>query len=168
VHPARVLLLSALSELSRCWRTIFFFVGVLLGHPGSDREGGSSSWLFWGCVWVFHLLQCIFFWEWTREVGMESHFFMEAKALSFSMEKGKPELYLGGKEKRLLRGCLFGLTWLIVTVEEVLRFTVDEDFVKSTREASFVLTVWRGGSMDGCFLEVMALAEKAYFVIGRP
>lgn len=40
----------------------------------------------------------------------------------------------------------------------MLRFTVDEDFVKSTQEASFVLTVWRGGSKDGCFLEVMAQA----------
>jgi hypothetical protein len=152
-RPARVLLLSVLLELSRCRRSSFVLeccwvvlvqirkVVLLLGCFGVASGSLFSR-------------QCIFFWEWTCEVGMESRFFMEAKAFSLSVEKGKLEFSVEERRKGLLGVVFLGtwcVAWLIVMVEKVLRFTGDEDFVKYTQEASIFLTVWRGGNMDGFF-----------------
>jgi hypothetical protein len=41
--------------------------------------------------------------------------------------------------------------WLVSMVEEALRTTVSEDFVKSFREDSKVTIVWSGGNRCGCF-----------------
>jgi hypothetical protein len=48
--------------------------------------------------------------------------------------------------------------WLVSMVEEVLRHTVFEDFVKSYREGSKVTIIRRGGNRFGQFLEVMVYA----------
>jgi hypothetical protein len=75
---------------------------------------------------------------------MESDFFMEAKSFSFSVEKGKSELQLEERRK-----CYDGVVslgprcvaWLIVTVEEALQSSGDEEFVKTIWEASNLITI---------------------------
>jgi hypothetical protein len=88
---------------------------------------------------------------------MENRFFVEAKSFSFSVVSGKPELRLEERRKGFAGAVSLGprcVAWLIVTIEEVLRSTVVEEFVRSTREASNEVTVKRGGNRAGRFLEV--------------
>jgi hypothetical protein len=63
------------------------------------------------------------------------------------------------------------VAWLIETMEEVLRHIGVEEFVRSTREASNVVTVKRGGNRAGHFLEVVVQGEggteRVYHATGR-
>jgi hypothetical protein len=56
-------------------------------------------------------------------------------------------------------------------MEEVLRHIGVEEFVRSTREASNVVTVKRGGNRAGHFLEVVVQGEggteRVYHATGR-
>jgi hypothetical protein len=90
---------------------------------------------------------------------MENRFFVEAKSFSFLVETGKPELRLEERRKGFAGAVSLGprcVAWLIVMVEEVLRSTEVEVFVRSTWEASNVVTVKRGGNRAGRFLEVVS------------
>jgi hypothetical protein len=84
---------------------------------------------------------------------MESCFFVEAKAFSFSVEVGKPKLSVEERRKGFLGPQ--SVAWLIVTMEEVMQTDRIVDFVNSNQEASKVLTVRRGGNRDGWFLVVL-------------
>jgi hypothetical protein len=59
-------------------------------------------------------------------LGMESHFFVEAKSFSFWVEKDKLGLRVEERRKGFDGVVSLGpwcVTWLIVTVEEVLQST---------------------------------------------
>jgi hypothetical protein len=99
----------------------------------------------------------IFFWGDRVRLDMESRFFVEAKSFVFSMVKGKPELRLEGRRKGYAGVVSLGprcVAWLIVTVEEVMRSTGVEEFVKTTLEPSNIITVQRGSNRASRFLEV--------------
>lgn len=85
-HHARALLHSAISELDQLRGTSFCRVGAFSGRSSLDREGGFA---FGVCVWL--LLHsgdgAIFLWGGRVRLGMESHFFVEAKSFSFWVEK---------------------------------------------------------------------------------
>jgi hypothetical protein len=92
---------------------------------------------------------------------MESRFFVEAKSFLFSMVNGSNELRVVEKRKGFFGFVLLGwqcAAWLVSMVEEVLRNTVFEDFVKSYMEGSKVTIVRRGRNRFGRFLEVAVYA----------
>jgi len=74
---------------------------------------------------------------------------------------GSNELRVVEKRKGFSGSLLLGsrcAAWLVSMVEEVLRDTIFEDFVKSYREGSKVTIVRRGGNRFSQFLEVAVYA----------
>jgi hypothetical protein len=94
--------------------------------------------------------------------GMDIHFFIEAKSFVLSVVACKPEFRFE-ERKDFSRVIFLGprcIAWLVAMGEEVLRnsgIKEIKEFVKSTWEASKVLSVQRGRNRAGRFLEV---AEK--------
>jgi hypothetical protein len=122
-----------------------------------DCEGffGARVW-----VWVFIFFgdEAFFFWVGCVRLGMENHFFVEAKS-SFSVEIGKLKLQPEERRKGFAGVVSLGPrceAWLIETVEEVLQSIGAEEFIKTTLDASNVVTIKRGSNKAGSFLEVAA------------
>jgi hypothetical protein len=98
-----------------------------------DCEGffGARVW-----VWVFIFFgdEAFFFWVGCVRLGMENHFFVEAKS-SFSVEIGKLKLQPEERRKGFAGVVSLGPrceAWLIETVEEVLQSIGAEEFIKTT------------------------------------
>lgn len=156
MHHARVLLHIVISVLGRFagfkflrWRSVFGLFCI-------DREGLFIAGV---CVreFIFSGDEAFFFWVGRMRLGMENCFFVEAKSFSFSVEIGKSKVWLEERKKGFIRVVSLGLrcvAWLIEMVEEVLLSAGAEEFVKTTPEASNVVTVKRGGNRDERFLEV--------------
>lgn len=90
---------------------------------------------------------------------MENRFFVEAKSFSFSVGTSKPELRLEERRKGFAGVVSLGprcVAQLIKTVEVVLWSTGAKEFVKTTWEASNVVTLKREGNRAERFLEVAA------------
>jgi len=90
---------------------------------------------------------------------MESRFLVKSKSFVLSVLDGAS--MLRGEEKRkgfsgeilLSNQCTI---WLASTMEVLLGFPRDKEFVKSFKEGTKVMIVRRGGNKDGRFLEVAA------------
>jgi len=86
---------------------------------------------------------------------------MEAKLFVFTVVEGASMVRLEERRRnfsRLVRLGAQSVGWLVSTMESLLWYPGDKDFVRSYREGSKVLIVRRGGNADGRFLEVAAYA----------
>jgi hypothetical protein len=95
-------------------------------------------------------------------MGLESRFFVEAKTFVFSAVERKSKLRVEERRKGFSGTVCLGslnVAWLISKVEEVIRDPGDEEFVKSFRDESKAIILWRGGNKAGRFLEVAVYAE---------
>jgi hypothetical protein len=93
--------------------------------------------------------------------GMESLFYVEAKKFVFSVVEGASVARLE-ERRRNFSGLILlstqSVDWLFSTVDGVLWFPEEKDYVRSFREGSKVLIVRRGGNAAGRFLEVAVFA----------
>jgi hypothetical protein len=87
---------------------------------------------------------------------MEKSFIMESKIFFFSILDGASRLRVG--EKRTFSGEIVissqCLEWLALTMEILLGYLEDQEFIKSFREGSKILITRRGSNQAGHFLEV--------------
>jgi hypothetical protein len=93
---------------------------------------------------------------------MERCFSVEAKGFSFSVKIEASELCLEERRKGFCGFISLGLqcsAWLMAIVEEALKATVKEDFVKYFREDVKALMVRGSGNKVCRFLEVVSYAE---------
>jgi hypothetical protein len=91
---------------------------------------------------------------------MERWCCVEAKSFVFTVVEGVSVVRL--KERRNFSGLVLlgaqSVGWLTSTMESLLWFPGEKDFVRSFREGSKVLIVRRGGNIAGRFLEVAVYA----------
>jgi hypothetical protein len=90
---------------------------------------------------------------------MERRFLVESKSFVLSVLDGASVLWVKEKRKGFFGEVLLSnqcTAWLASTMEVLLGFPGDKEFVKSFREGAKVLIVHRGGNKDGRFLEVAA------------
>jgi hypothetical protein len=120
-----------------------------------DCEGffGARVW-----VWVFIFFgdEAFFFWVGCVRLGMENHFFVEAKS-SFSVEIGKLKLQPEERRKGFAGVVSLGPrceAWLIETVEEVLQ-SIGAEGKQQGRE-------FFGGGRSSC-----GMSNRVHFVAGR-
>jgi hypothetical protein len=90
---------------------------------------------------------------------MERRFLVEAKSFVLSVLDGASVLQDEEKRKGFFSEILLSnqcTGWLSSTMEALLGFLGDKEFVKSFEEGTKVLIVRRGGKKDGWFLEAVA------------
>lgn len=79
---------------------------------------------------------------------MDRHFFVEVKSFAVSVKEGEAMVWLEESRKGFAGKVSLGLqctAWLLTMVEVALRSSVVKDFIKSFRENSKVLIIYRGG-----------------------
>jgi hypothetical protein len=92
---------------------------------------------------------------------MERWCWVEAKSFVFSVVEGASVVRVEGRRRNFSGLVLLGaqsIGWLVSTMESLLWFPGDKDFVRSFREGSKVLIVRRGGNVASRFLEVAVYA----------
>jgi hypothetical protein len=88
---------------------------------------------------------------------MERWCWVEAKSFVFTMVEGASLVRLEERRRNFSGLVLLGaqsVGWLASTIESLLWFPGDKDFVRTFREGSKVLIVRRGGNVAGRSLEV--------------
>jgi hypothetical protein len=88
---------------------------------------------------------------------MEKSFLMELKIFVFSVLDGASRPRVGEKRKNFSDKIVTSLQcseWLASTMEILLGYLEDQEFIKSLREGSKILIAWRGSNQAGHFLEV--------------
>jgi hypothetical protein len=87
---------------------------------------------------------------------MEKRFIVESKTFVFSILDGASRLRVG--EKRAFSGEIVINSqcseWLALTMENLLGYPEDQEFIKSFREGSKIVITRRGSNQAGRFLEV--------------
>jgi hypothetical protein len=92
---------------------------------------------------------------------MERWCWVEAKSFVFTVVEGASVVRLEERRRNFLGLVLLGaqsVGWLASTMESLLWFPGDKDFVRSFKEGSKVLIVRQGGNVAGRFLEVAVYA----------
>jgi len=87
---------------------------------------------------------------------MEKSFLVESKIFVFSVLDGASRLRVGEKRKSFSGKIVISpqcSEWLASTLEILLGFSEDQEFIKSFREGSKILIARRGSNYAGCFLE---------------
>jgi hypothetical protein len=92
---------------------------------------------------------------------MERWCWVETKSFVFLMVEGASVVRVEERRRNFSGLVLLGalsIGWLVSTMESLLWFSGDKDFVRSFREGFKVLIVRRGGNVAGRFLEVAVYA----------
>jgi hypothetical protein len=92
---------------------------------------------------------------------MERRCCVEAKSFVFTVVEGASVVRLEERRRNFSGLVLVGaqsVGWLVSTMESLLWYPGEKDFVRSFREGSKVLIVRRGGNVAGRFLEVAVYA----------
>jgi hypothetical protein len=87
---------------------------------------------------------------------MDKNFIVESKSFTFSVLGGASTLRVEEKRKYFLGVVILNSQsseWLTSTLEVLLGFPEEQDFVKSFKEGLKVLIAQRSGNKAGCFLE---------------
>jgi hypothetical protein len=90
---------------------------------------------------------------------MERRFLVESKSFVLSILDGASMLRVEEKRKGFFGEVLLSnqyIAWLALTMEVLLGFPRDKEFVKSFREGTKVLILRRGGNKDGRVSEAVA------------
>jgi hypothetical protein len=153
-RQARGPLHFVIQEFVCCAESVFEQQRCAFGLLWLDREGALASEF---CDWVvfFSGDGTSFCWVGRLSLGME-------KSFTFSVDTSTTELQIQERRTSYAGAVSLGprcVAWLIEMVEEVMRFTRVEEYVRSTREASNVVTIKRGGNRASCFLEVVVQGE---------
>jgi hypothetical protein len=138
-----------------------FWLVVLRGCSWEFRAGVYAGGL---CVWVVFLAgHCAFFlWVGLISSGisaMERNFTVESKSFSLSVLEGASMVRVEEKRKSFVGVIVLSTRcsdWLASTLETLLGFSGDHDFVKSFKEGSKLLIAQRGENKAGRFLEAAA------------
>jgi hypothetical protein len=100
---------------------------------------------------------------------MEKIFIMESKIFIFSILDGASRLRVG--EKRIFSGEIVISSqcseWFALTMEILLGYPKDQEFIKSFREGSKIVITRRGSNQAGRFLEVavFGLGGRKWFIL---
>jgi hypothetical protein len=92
---------------------------------------------------------------------MERWCFVEAKTFIFLVVEGASVVRVEERRRSFSRLVFLGacsLVWLVSTMENLLRFSGDKEFVKSFREGSKVLIVRRGSNPASRYFELAVYA----------
>jgi hypothetical protein len=101
---------------------------------------------------------------------MDKRFIVEAKTFVFSVLDGAAVLRVEEKRKNFFGKVILSFQcseWLVSTMEGLLGFSIEQDFVKSFREGSKVLIARLGGNKTGRFLEatVFGMGGRKCFIL---
>jgi hypothetical protein len=116
------------------------------------------------CVWVVFLAGHYAFFLWVGLISlgisaMERNFTVESKSFSLSVLEGVSLVRVEEKRKSFFGAIVLSTQcsdWLASTLETLLGFSGDHDFVKSFKEGSKLLIARRGENRAGRFLEATA------------
>lgn len=127
------------------------------------------------CVWVvfFVGLYVFILWVGLLSLGvpvMERNFPVESKSFSISVLEGASTVRVEEKRKNFFRAIILSTQcsdWLASTLETLLDFPEVQDFVKSFREGSKLVTARRGENKAGRYLEttVYGLGGRKGFIL---
>jgi hypothetical protein len=93
---------------------------------------------------------------------MERRFLVELKSFVLSVLEGAPVLRVKAKRQGFFGAVVLSSqcsAWLVLTVETLLGFPGEQEFIKSYRERPKILIARRGGNKDG-------RVEAAVFELG--
>jgi hypothetical protein len=121
-----------------------FWLVLLRGCSWEFRVGVYAGGL---CVWVVFLASHYAFFLWVGLISsgisaMERNFSVESKSFSLSVLEGASMVRVEEKRKSFVGAIVLSTQcsdWLASTLETLLSFSGDHDFVKSFREGSKIL-----------------------------